>query len=249
MRTPSTGREIIIEAEPDQIYLDRETGEELEVVAPVLPLAPTPSELPWTVDNLRFCNWCDQLGPEGSQRLPGTAAGAWSLSPPEGLVTSAASKRGTGSEAVSRPGARRSRSAVAIALAIVAGFGLAACGGGGTGTADTSGAPQFSVPNTPPAVAANTATTSSSSSSSSTSGTGTSASGSTSPSSGATTPSSGATTPASTTPSGGTPTTQTSGGGGTGAGGGGGGGGGGGTGTSGGAGLDSSFCLQNPATC
>ncbi len=61
MRTPSTGREIIVEAEPDQIYLDRETGEELEVVAMLLPMAPTASELPWSVENLRFCNWCDQL--------------------------------------------------------------------------------------------------------------------------------------------------------------------------------------------
>jgi hypothetical protein len=61
MRTPSTGREVIIEAEPDRIYFDRETGEELEVVAEMLPLAPTASELPWAVENLRFCNWCDQL--------------------------------------------------------------------------------------------------------------------------------------------------------------------------------------------
>ena len=60
MRTPSTGREVIVEAEPSQLYLDRETGEQLEVVGQLLPLAPTPSELPWTVDNLRFCNWCDQ---------------------------------------------------------------------------------------------------------------------------------------------------------------------------------------------
>jgi hypothetical protein len=60
MRTPSTGREIIIDAEPDEIYRDRETGEELEVVAMLLPLAPTPSELPLGVENLRFCNWCDQ---------------------------------------------------------------------------------------------------------------------------------------------------------------------------------------------
>ena len=61
MRTPSTGREVIIEAEPDEIYRDRETGEELEVVAMLLPLAPTQSELPWAVENLRFCNWCDEL--------------------------------------------------------------------------------------------------------------------------------------------------------------------------------------------
>ncbi len=61
MRTPSTGREVIIEAEPEHVYHDRETGEELEVVAQLLPLAPTISELPWSVENLRFCNWCDQL--------------------------------------------------------------------------------------------------------------------------------------------------------------------------------------------
>jgi hypothetical protein len=61
MRTPSTGREILIEAEPGRIYLDRETGEQLEVVGRVLPLAPMRSELPWAVENLRFCNWCEQL--------------------------------------------------------------------------------------------------------------------------------------------------------------------------------------------
>jgi hypothetical protein len=61
MRAPATGRETIIEAEPGVEYVDRETGEPLEVAAMLLPLAPTASELPWAVDNLRFCNWCDQL--------------------------------------------------------------------------------------------------------------------------------------------------------------------------------------------
>jgi hypothetical protein len=61
LRTPSTGREIIIEAEPGKVYRDRDTGEELEVVGRVLPLAPSPSRLPWAVENLRVCNWCDQL--------------------------------------------------------------------------------------------------------------------------------------------------------------------------------------------
>jgi hypothetical protein len=61
LRTPSTGREILVEAEPDKVYRDRETGEELEVVGKVLPLAPTASRLPWTVENLRFCPWCDQM--------------------------------------------------------------------------------------------------------------------------------------------------------------------------------------------
>jgi hypothetical protein len=61
MRTPSTGREVIIEADPDIEYVDRNTGEELEPVAILLPLAPTESELPWAVENLRFCGHCDQL--------------------------------------------------------------------------------------------------------------------------------------------------------------------------------------------
>jgi hypothetical protein len=61
MRTPSTGREVVIEAEPGKVYTDRDTGEELEVVGMLLPLGPTPSELPWAVEHLRFCNWCDQL--------------------------------------------------------------------------------------------------------------------------------------------------------------------------------------------
>lgn len=60
-RTPSTGREAIFEAEPGQVYVDRDSGEDLQPVAKVLPLAPSPSSLPWAVENLRFCNWCDQL--------------------------------------------------------------------------------------------------------------------------------------------------------------------------------------------
>jgi len=61
MRTPTTGREIIIEAEPGRVYVDRESGENLEVLGKVLPLAPSGSRLPWAVEYLRFCNWCDQL--------------------------------------------------------------------------------------------------------------------------------------------------------------------------------------------
>jgi len=60
LRNPSTGRDVIVEAEPDRVYLDEETGEQLEVVGKVLPLAPSRSQLPWAVENLRFCNWCDQ---------------------------------------------------------------------------------------------------------------------------------------------------------------------------------------------
>jgi hypothetical protein len=60
LRNPSSGREIIIGAESGEIYLDHETGEQLEVVGKVLPLAPSHSRLPWAVDNLRFCHWCHQ---------------------------------------------------------------------------------------------------------------------------------------------------------------------------------------------
>lgn len=70
MRTPSTGREVIVEATPGVEYLDRETSEPLEVVAQLLPLAPTPSELPWAIENLRFCNWCDQLAQKDLNDCP-----------------------------------------------------------------------------------------------------------------------------------------------------------------------------------
>lgn len=60
LRNPVTGREIIIPAEPDEIYLDRETGDKLEVVGKVLPLAPSDSRLPWAIETLRFCPWCEQ---------------------------------------------------------------------------------------------------------------------------------------------------------------------------------------------
>ena len=70
MRTPSTGPEVIITADPDQTYLDRETGEPLEIIAQLLPLAPTGSELPWMIENLRFCNWCDQMAQKDLNDCP-----------------------------------------------------------------------------------------------------------------------------------------------------------------------------------
>lgn len=61
LRTPSSGREILIEAAPGEIYRDRESGEQMEIVGKLLPLAPATSRLPWAVENLRFCPWCNQL--------------------------------------------------------------------------------------------------------------------------------------------------------------------------------------------
>ena len=69
-RTPSTGREIIMEAEPGTVYVDKETGEELQVVGKVVPVTPSKSALPWAVENLRFCNWCDQLSQKDLNECP-----------------------------------------------------------------------------------------------------------------------------------------------------------------------------------
>jgi hypothetical protein len=60
LRSPSSGREVILEADPGQIYVDRETGESMEVVGKILPLPPSLSKLPWAVENLRLCPWCEQ---------------------------------------------------------------------------------------------------------------------------------------------------------------------------------------------
>ena len=61
MRAPESGREIIRDAEPGRVYVDRDSGEELEIVGKVLPLPPSESHLPWAVETLRFCPHCDQL--------------------------------------------------------------------------------------------------------------------------------------------------------------------------------------------
>jgi hypothetical protein len=70
LRNPASGREIVIEAEPQEIYLDRDTGEPLEIVGKLLPLAPSASRLPWAVENMRFCSWCDQLAQKDLNDCP-----------------------------------------------------------------------------------------------------------------------------------------------------------------------------------
>lgn len=70
LRTPSSGREVLLPAEPGRIYVDSDTGEPLDVVGRVLPLAPSKSQLPWAVENLRFCNWCDQMAQKDLNDCP-----------------------------------------------------------------------------------------------------------------------------------------------------------------------------------
>ena len=52
LRNPSSGREVVLSAEPGIHYVDRKSGEEMEITGRLLPLAPTPSLLPWAVENL-----------------------------------------------------------------------------------------------------------------------------------------------------------------------------------------------------
>jgi hypothetical protein len=61
LRARASGREKLAPARPDGVYIDQETGEEMEPVTRVLPLAPSESALTRTVENLRICRRCDQL--------------------------------------------------------------------------------------------------------------------------------------------------------------------------------------------
>jgi hypothetical protein len=61
LRAPASGREALVELEPDVVYVDRESGEEMEIVAATLPLAPSESALVRAPENLRACRRCDQL--------------------------------------------------------------------------------------------------------------------------------------------------------------------------------------------
>ena len=61
MRAPASGREALVEAEADGVYVDRETGEELVPVTRALPLAESPSSLLRAPENLRECRRCRQL--------------------------------------------------------------------------------------------------------------------------------------------------------------------------------------------
>jgi hypothetical protein len=63
LRTRSD-KETIRAVDPGKVYVDRETGEEYEVVGKLLPLAPSPSDRPWSIQNLRLCGCSlEQLTP------------------------------------------------------------------------------------------------------------------------------------------------------------------------------------------
>ncbi|MDX6638659.1 MAG: hypothetical protein QOJ01_2170 [Solirubrobacterales bacterium] len=61
LRAPASGREAIAEIEPEVVYTDRESGEEMRPVTMILPLAGSDSMLLRAPENLRACRRCDQL--------------------------------------------------------------------------------------------------------------------------------------------------------------------------------------------
>ena len=61
LRNDRSGREVLVPAEPGVLYVDRETGYSPRITGKLLPLAPSPSALPWSIENLRVCPSCEQL--------------------------------------------------------------------------------------------------------------------------------------------------------------------------------------------
>ena len=54
-RLRAADREVIREIKPGEQLVDEETGQPFEVVGKVIPLAPSPSDLPYAVEHLRLC--------------------------------------------------------------------------------------------------------------------------------------------------------------------------------------------------
>ena len=80
LRTPSTGREVLLPAEQGQIYLDRDTGEPMEIVGQVLPAAPSVSVAAVGGGEPALLQLVRPARAEGPQRLP-------ALRPPHGRAT------------------------------------------------------------------------------------------------------------------------------------------------------------------
>src|SRR5438045_3980845 len=81
-------REVIREVEPGAVYVDRDSGEECEVVGKPLPLAPSPSKLPWAGATLRTVGGPPATGGTGSgtatPQAPSTAPSGGAQAPSGG---------------------------------------------------------------------------------------------------------------------------------------------------------------------
>jgi hypothetical protein len=66
LRAPASGREVVLALDEDgqsqeRAYYDRVTGERLEVVSKLVPLASSPSNLPRSAETVRICPHCGEL--------------------------------------------------------------------------------------------------------------------------------------------------------------------------------------------
>ena len=66
LRAPASGREAVISldgTQPDDEvgYYDHVTGERMEIVSKLVPIASSPSNLPRAPENLRICPHCGEL--------------------------------------------------------------------------------------------------------------------------------------------------------------------------------------------
>jgi hypothetical protein len=65
LRAPASGREVVLALDSadgfDRAYYDRVTGERLEVVAKLVPLSSSPSQLPRSPETVRICPHCEEL--------------------------------------------------------------------------------------------------------------------------------------------------------------------------------------------
>ena len=61
LRAPASGREALAPISEHGVFVDRETGEEMEPITRTLPLAPSDSTLLRIPENLRECPRCEQL--------------------------------------------------------------------------------------------------------------------------------------------------------------------------------------------
>ena len=143
MRAPSSGREVIIEAEPGEAYVDRDTGEELEVVGAAAAARSNAVRAPVGGREPALLQLVRPAQPEGPQRLPD-------------LRQAHGSPRLSVSPSPSAP--RRSRIDLCPDAGLALSVGLVACGSGST-TADTSDVPPFTVPTSTAAPASNSDTT------------------------------------------------------------------------------------------
>ena len=123
LRAPSTGREIVLEAEPGRVYTDRDTGERLEVVGKVLPLAAV--EVPTALGRGEpaVLQLVRPAGPEGPQRLP-------DVRPPYGRTAP-----------LTLTAMRAARTASSLLIVALLAFGAAGCGGGDQSTQQVPGPP------------------------------------------------------------------------------------------------------------